>query len=219
ERSGALAAFALVMKARARDRRFLRRGVKPAICVYKPLHFDEAEVKAAPWLPTLADNLLDLPLADALLADLQRMPDIGLVGSLLRPQLSLDQIETLRARIGAAEDLFSQGLNDRVRAALDQLAALAQRYHVVVANPPYLGKGMSAELKEFAERNYPNSKADCFAMFIERNLELAVSNGLVGMITMQSWMFLSSYEKLRARLLDQETILVMAHLGARAFAT
>jgi type II restriction/modification system DNA methylase subunit YeeA len=95
---------------------------------------------------------------------------------------------------------------------------LSARYAVVVANPPYMGgKGMNGRLGAWAKENYPNSKSDLFAMFIERNLELAVPAGAVAMITMQSWMFLSSFELLRDRILNQNTILSMAHLGARAF--
>ena len=78
---------------------------------------------------------------------------------------------------------------------------------------------MNAELKAFAEKNYPNSKSDLFAMFIERCCRMSVSGGCVAMITMQSWMFLSSFEKLRAWMLGEKTLLTMAHLGARAFDT
>lgn len=76
---------------------------------------------------------------------------------------------------------------------------------------------MNAELKEFAKKQFPNSKSDLFAIFIERNLDLTTTAGMVAMITMQSWMFLSSFEALRARILGQHTILGMAHLGARGF--
>ncbi|MFN3983330.1 MAG: BREX-1 system adenine-specific DNA-methyltransferase PglX, partial [Caldilinea sp.] len=122
-----------------------------------------------------------------------------------------------REVIGAADDLFTHGFNERVLDVLAQMETLARRHHVVVANPPYLGSSMNDDLKDFARDNYPDSKADMFAMFIERNLDLVVPGGLVAMITMQSWMFLSSYEKLRGKLLDHETLLVMAHLGAKAF--
>jgi type II restriction/modification system DNA methylase subunit YeeA len=115
-------------------------------------------------------------------------------------------------------DLFSYGLNERVAAALGQLAYLARRYHVVIANPPYMGSGgMNDDLKEFAQANFRDSKSDLFAMFIERNLDLAREKGMVAMITMQSWMFLSSFEAMRARIVQTATILSMAHLGARAF--
>ncbi len=218
ERAGGLAAFALSMKARARDPRFFRRGVRPHICVYRPQRFEQGEIESAPWLTRLADNLLDLPLVEALAADLAAQERISLVGSLLRPQLSVAQIAALRQRIDAGENLFSQGLNDRVRAVLEQMEYLARRYHVVIANPPYMGGGgMSDDLKEFAKSEYPAGKSDLFAMFMERNLDLALERGLVAMITMQSWMFLSSFEALRTRILQTETILSMAHLGARAF--
>ena len=79
------------------------------------------------------------------------------------------------------------------------------------------GKGMNGRLGAWAKENFPDSKSDLFAMFIERNLDLAQKQGAVAMITMQSWMFLSSFEKLRTKILDNNTILSMAHLGARAF--
>jgi type II restriction/modification system DNA methylase subunit YeeA len=101
---------------------------------------------------------------------------------------------------------------------LEQAEYLSQRYQVVVANPPYMGgKGMNGRLSAWAKANYPDSKADLYAMFIERNLDLVVKQGAVGMITMQNWMFLSSYEKLRANLLQNKTLTSMAHLGSRAF--
>ena len=76
---------------------------------------------------------------------------------------------------------------------------------------------MNGRLSAWAKQNFPNSKSDLFAMFIERNLDLTVKGGAVAMITMQSWMFLASFEALRSRILNQNTILSMAHLGARAF--
>ena len=218
ERAGALAAFALTMKACAKDRRFLKRGVSPNICVLHSVSFSETELADASWRQQMARNLIDLPVLDALTADLHSMGQAGLVGSLLRPQLTMQQIAEVRARINVADNFFAYGLNERVLDALGQLEYLARHYHVVVANPPYMGgKGMNEELGDFARNDYPDSKADLFAMFIERNLDLVALGGLVAMITMQSWMFLSSYEKLRGKLLDQQTILAMAHLGARAF--
>jgi len=95
---------------------------------------------------------------------------------------------------------------------------LSQKYQVVIANPPYMGgKGMNARLKKWSADNYKASKSDLFAMFIERNLDLTIEQGLSAMITMQSWMFLSSFEKLRSKLLEQDTIISMAHFGTRAF--
>ncbi|MFZ4848590.1 MAG: BREX-1 system adenine-specific DNA-methyltransferase PglX, partial [Caldilinea sp.] len=216
-RSAALAAFALTMKARRADRRFLRRGVRPNICVLHSVHFTAQELTATPWLAKLGTTLADLPVRDALRHDLEAAAQLNNVGSLLRPQLTPAQIEQVRAVIGAADDLFTHGFNERVLDVLAQMEYLARKHHVVVANPPYLGKGMNEELATFAKNEYPDSKSDMFAMFIERNLDLAKQGGLTAMITMQSWMFLSSYEKLRGKLLDEETLLAMAHLGAKAF--
>ncbi len=94
---------------------------------------------------------------------------------------------------------------------------LIQKYDVVVTNPPYMGgSGMSAKLSDFVKNNYPDSKSDLFAVFIEKCSELLKSTGYQAMITQHSWMFLSSYEKLRRKLIRRD-IVNMAHLGARAF--
>src|SRR5699024_9175684 len=94
---------------------------------------------------------------------------------------------------------------------------LAQKYDVVVTNPPYMsGSGMSAKLTDFVKKNYPDSKSDLFAVFIEKCGQLVKKNGYQAMITQHAWMFLSSFEKLRTKLL-QTDIINMVHLGARAF--
>ena len=76
---------------------------------------------------------------------------------------------------------------------------------------------MNELLSDYVKSRYPDSKADLFAVFMERCLEFSKTSGIVGMITMQSWMFLSSFERLRTKLLDEDTILSMAHLGPRGF--
>ncbi len=94
---------------------------------------------------------------------------------------------------------------------------LALKYDVIVTNPPYMGgSGMGAKLSEFVKKNYPDSKSDLFAVFIEKCEELLKSTGYQAMITQHAWMFLSSYEKLRGKLIHSD-IVNMAHLGARAF--
>lgn len=99
-----------------------------------------------------------------------------------------------------------------------QAQILAKRYTACVANPPYLGgKAMVKDLKDFAKEEYPDTKADLFAMFIERGFDYAEPRGYNAMVTMQSWMFLSSYEAFRQDLVENRTIQSMAHLGARGF--
>ena len=107
---------------------------------------------------------------------------------------------------------------ERLLPLVEQAEILAQHYDVVVTNPPYMGSsGMSAKLSAFVKKNYPDSKSDLFAVFIERCRQMAKQNGYQAMITQHAWMFLSSFEKLRTKLLADNDIINMAHLGARAF--
>ena len=115
------------------------------------------------------------------------------------------------------DELDVEETKDALRALVVQGAILAQKYDVVVTNPPYMGSsGMSAKLSEYVKKHYPDSKADMFAVFIERCGQMAKKNGYQAMITQHAWMFLSSFEKLRTKLLTVD-IVNMAHLGARAF--
>ena len=109
---------------------------------------------------------------------------------------------------------FAETLLPLVRQAI----FLSNKYDIIVTNPPYMGsKGFNPTLRAFAHHNYPDSRSDLFAMFMQHNLDLALRAGSIAMITMQSWMFLSSFEKLRTKLINSHTIISMAHLGARAF--
>ena len=142
-------------------------------------------------------------------------------GSLIRPEVTdvARSLQTLADR-DIPEDLFLRETHNKVRQALQQVDYLSPRYHVVIANPPYMGgKGMNGRLGAWAKENYLDSKSDLFAMFMDRGLNLTRQCGMMAMINMQSWMFLSSYEKLRSRLLTHATLLSMAHLGERAFDT
>ena len=94
---------------------------------------------------------------------------------------------------------------------------MAQKYDVVVTNPPYMGaSNMNSDLSEYVKKYYPDSKSDLFAVFIEVCSRMAKQNGYQAMITQHAWMFLSSFEKLREKMMLTETV-SMAHLGARAF--
>ncbi len=126
---------------------------------------------------------------------------------------SLIQVDELEPEPDTQTDLY--GENSIGRWQFRQ--ALAQKYHVVVTNPPYMGgSGMGNELSKYVKQHFPDSKSDLFAVFIERCRMLTRKNGYQAMITQHAWMFLSSYEKLRQKLLTIETV-NMAHLGARAF--
>ena len=214
-RAGELAAFALTMKARQYDSRFLlrREAPQPNICVLRNVSFTPEE--CAEYMNFIGRDLF----TSALQTTLQQFEKADCFGSLIVPQLTApaEMLTELEGRDVSGQLLLDR-IHHRVLTVIRQAEYLAPRYHVVVTNPPYMGSGgMNAELKSFAGTRYPDSKSDLFAMFIERCLNLAKPHGTIGMITMQSWMFLSSFERLRGRLLDEDTILTMAHLGARAF--
>ena len=224
ERAGELAAFALMMKAREYDRRFFRRKVMPNICVLENIELSSPSGQSKSSLRSAYLSVVSDQLKEKLLHDLHLFREANNFGSLLRPQLSAAEIAEIQElltehwQLNTENSLFDAPVREKIRQALLQAEYLTNRYHVVIANPPYMGgKGMNGSLKTFAQKNYKKSKSDLFAMFIERNLDLAQKQGMVAMITMQSWMFLSSFEKLRNKILDEATIISMAHLGARAF--
>jgi len=112
------------------------------------------------------------------------------------------------------------GLDDtqvKLRQLLKVAEVMAHKYDVVVTNPPYMGSsGMGVKLSDFVKKHYPDSKSDLFAVFIERCGQMTKKNCYQAMLTQHVWMFLSSFEKLRAKILLKDTV-NMAHLGARAF--
>lgn len=111
-------------------------------------------------------------------------------------------------------DMMQKAAAQRLVPMVWQAWVLAQRYNAVVANPPYMGsKGMNKALKDYAKSAYPNSKSDLFAIFMEHGFSLLNENAFNAMVTMQSWMFLSSYEKIREALLENSTIETMVHMG------
>ncbi|WP_028584968.1 BREX-1 system adenine-specific DNA-methyltransferase PglX [Desulfogranum mediterraneum] len=213
ERAGEMAAFALTMKARAKQRRFFRKKVVPNICVLENVHFDENELKN--YMDFVGRNLFTAPLQTTL----RQFEEADNFGSLIRPKVTdVAGMLKILASKNVSGQLFLSLTHQKVLQALQQADYLSPKYHVVVANPPYMGsKGMNGRLKKFAQDKYKISKPDLFAMFIERNLNFVQKQGVIAMITMQSWMFLSSFEALRARIMAQNTLLSMAHLGARAF--
>lgn len=131
---------------------------------------------------------------------------------------SLVKVETLESKpVEQIDQLDLEDYDTQLR-VWNFKRLLTQKYDVVVTNPPYMGRSsMSPNLSALIAENYLDSKADMFAAFIEQAIYLSKDSGLIGMITQHSWMFLSSYEKLRKKLLRYDTV-NMAHLGSRAFA-
>lgn len=213
ERAGSMAAFALTMKARGRQRTFLNKKVQPNICVLRKINVSHDEL--VEYLNTTANDPKMFTLAEIV----SQFGDVDIAGSLLRPKgKHVSHWWNQLKDKNFADNMALQTTHQAVLQALRQTEVLSSKYHVVIANPPYMGSnGMNARLSTWAKRECRDSKSDLFAMFIERCLGLAQEKGMVAMITMQSWMFLSSYEKLREKIVERNTILSMVHLGARAF--
>lgn len=211
DRAAQLAYFALMMKACEYDRRFLRRGVQPHVC---------AIAESVP----VDEHLLDVfgtekPLARQLLRTFSNAKEYG---SLLSVDMTQDELHRLSSRVDELESSSQNSLLAMadsaqavavVKPLLQQSQILACKYDSVITNPPYMGgSGMNENLSRFVKENYPDSKSDLFACFIERGNMMVKINGLNCMVTMQSWMFLSSFEKMRCHILKTKDIVCLMHM-------
>ena len=208
KRAGQLTYFALMMKAREKDRRFFSRKIEPNVCVLEAVKFSDADVHSAM-------EMFDKP-SLFIMDMLKQFEQADTFGSLIVPTIT--DIDDLKQRFEAKSEgyLFDQDLIERIQKVLRFSEFLSPRYNIVITNPPYLGK-FDDTMKNFAKANYPDSKADEFAMFMERDWMLCVKDGYSAMVNMQNWMFLSTYEELRDKILKSKTILSMIHIGARGF--
>lgn len=221
DRAAQLSYFAVLMKARQYDRRILTRGIEPNVyAVQESNGINRGQLKYFGTGLTDTEKNVAVTQMEGLLNTLN---DAKEYGSLLNVE---DYDWELLEKFVENTDTESQisfdtyGL-DETAEQLKRLIrigkVMAQKYEIVATNPPYAGtSNLSAKMNNFVKKNYPDSKADLFAVFIERCGEILKKNGYQAMITQHSWMFLTSYEKLRMKL-QQKTIINMAHLGARAF--
>lgn len=221
ERAAELAAFALSMKALKGNpldnsnnrRRFFRNPIEPNIWHIQNVSFSDAELDE--YFDFVGTDLFTQDLR----ATLKEFEKADNFGSLIQPTLRspADVLAMLESK-DVSGQLFLADTHKSVLKALKQADYLCQKYHVVVANPPYMGnKGMNTALDQLVKKTYRDSKADLYACFIERCLGLALERGQVAMITMHAWMFITSFEKLRTKILKDHVINSMIHLGTRAF--
>lgn len=204
-RAAQIARLALAMCARELDRRFFGRGVQADIAVLAPVALGEGDIPQGSALAKRKD-LLDA------LAHLDE------AGSLLAP--GEGDLAAIREAIGLTGDggLFGSSSRERLQRALSTCETLARRHDCVVANPPYMGSSSFGPfMSKWVKRSYPDVKSDLCTCFIERGFSLTKDRGYAAMITMQSWMFLGSFEKMRSALIEGKSILSMLHLGPRAF--
>ena len=214
-RAAQLTGFALMMKGRANDRRLFERGVElNVMSLVDSKGFDAERLAQSVKLATYGLTASDL-------TELKRLFEhASTFGSLIQvPEGLAAKLPPLKQLSEATrQDLFVSDALTHLAVLVRQAEMLATHYDAVVANPPYMGsKGMNALVKKFAKDHFPDAKSDLFACFIKRGFTLAKDAGHNAMVTMQSWMFLSSFEKMREWMLREKTIKTMAHLGARAF--
>lgn len=210
DRAGALAAFALSMKAAAKlgRRRFAKLEAKPVIVVLQNVSFTPVEMQDVEAV--VGKDMFTAELRDTL----GQFAQAKNFGSLIVPNLR-DPAGVLRLVVARdfESDLLLKEMQKRVLAVLRMAEALSPEYHVIVANPPYAGaKGLNPTLQDFLKSKYSDCKADLFAAFIRRGLSLVMPRSFSAMVTMESWMFLSSYEKFRLTLLEDSTISNMLHM-------
>ena len=219
DRAAQLAYFAVMMKAVRYDKRFLKRkdeDGEPDVPQPHVYAIEESNRIEKPDVEYFCNGKPELK--DAMQTILTQLYDAKEYGSILT--ITPQDWDALYARFDEVADESSfhrESIRKKLLPLVRVAQTLAQKYDVVVTNPPYMGSsGMGAKLAEYVKKNYPDSKSDLFAVFIEVCSRMAKQNGHQAMITQHAWMFLSSFEKLREKMMLTETV-NMAHLGARAF--
>ena len=212
DRAAQMAYFVVMMKGCHYDSRFLRRHLKPH--VYAIQESGELTTDALGRLGKQEST------ARALLDGFKNAKEYG---SILQPKVTLAELDALQEQLREVDGASDVGsLTDQLVAGqivnvlyplIEQARMLVQKYDVVVTNPPYMGSsGMNAKLSDYVKKFYPDSKSDLFAVFIEHGNEMVKRAGFNCMVTMQSWMFLSSFEKMRVNALQTKTITNLMHM-------
>lgn len=208
KRAFQLTYFALMMKARQYNRRILSKNIVPHVYAV-PDNFGITEAELQLVNLTFTENEKG---QEDLLTVVEGFKDGKDLGSLI----SFHDIDFDNLRVGLDKQEISF-LDHAIGEMIDVGELLQQKYDVGITNPPYMGSsGMNKVLSTFVKKKYPNSKSDLFGVFIERLNEMIKSSGYSSLITQHSWMFLSSFEKLRVEI-NSQTIVNMLHLGTRAF--
>jgi len=243
DRAGQLAGFALMMLAREDDRRIFSRLAENSfklniLSLQESSHLEFSSLWQAlnltsDWQRGQSQSLFDNEQTDhsaaqsddryqLLKTTLARFTQAKTFGSLIEVPAEdaapLGELMEQLRQLAKDGDVMQKPAVEQLMPYIQQAWVLAQRYDAVVANPPYMGsKGMNAELKAFTGKAYPNSKSDMFAIFMEHAFSLLKVNGFNAQVNMQSWMFLSSYEKLREDILVSKTIQNLMQIGYNSF--
>ncbi|WP_226420704.1 BREX-1 system adenine-specific DNA-methyltransferase PglX [Vibrio sp. E14] len=241
DRAAQLAAFAVLMKAREDDKRIFTRDIKLNIHsvqstenlninqLWADLDLDGnkqtgsmGDLFSEPQLDireVSEENKIYLDLLSYLQKQFIDAKNLGSLVEIASNNLkTLIQLKEKLVRKAQGNESTSKQASEALLPIVEQSIVLATKYDVVLANPPYMGlKGMNAALKNFAKEYYPNSKFDLFSLFMERAFKVLNNNGINSQVNMQSWMFLSSYEKLRKSIFREHTIDSLIHIGFNSF--
>ncbi|MEQ3623372.1 MAG: BREX-1 system adenine-specific DNA-methyltransferase PglX [Marinobacter sp.] len=211
DRAAQLAGFALLMKARADDRRLFGQPVALNVLALQ----EAKEGSAAELHSTLNAPQIDYATVSQLVETFAQAKTFGSLIQITNELASaLPDLQRELEAVSKGGDMLGRDAAETLLRLVAQAEVLAKQFDAVVANPPYMGgKGMNADLKAWAKKTFPASKSDLFAMFIERGFGWCKPAGFNSMVTMQSWMFLSSFEGMRTKLLEDRTLSCMVHMG------
>jgi type II restriction/modification system DNA methylase subunit YeeA len=225
DRAGQLATFALLMKARSKNRRIFRNKPKMKLCSIQESNDIPKEVIEYLVSPEETELEKHFHREDVEYL-IEVFHDAKEYGSILEvKEIDFDALEKRieEIRNNVPENLFElryrEIILEKIPPLIQQSKIMSQKYDVVCTNPPYMGKrqGMNAKLANYLEMQYANSKNDLCTVFIEKCLSHIKHKGYVSMITQQGWMFLEGFEDIRKFIIDEKRIVNMIHLGAGAF--
>lgn len=205
-----------MMKARKYNRRILNVETKPNV-----MAIQESNSINPDYLSLFGD------LESKARELLENMKDAKDLGSIIRVKLTVEELTELKNKAEEIENSFYDNFFDKARQSgiatefiplIEQAIILAQKYEVVVTNPPYMGKkSLNKKIAAFLDNNYPEGKNDIYSAFMIRSIELTIENGYSSMITIHTWMFISSFKKIRKRIIENELMVSMLHTGAATF--
>lgn len=220
DRAMQLARFAVLLKAAEFDAEILHKGIIPHIYGFpEEGHFTSEELQlflgygGQQYVVELKEGLQLLNQGKNLGSALKLN-----IGEKAYPCIQKKYLEWSKKAQTANLDLEQMGIFNRLRPFLEVLLVLGKKYAAAVANPPYLGpRNMNGQLKQYVDKNYPLTKSDLFATFIEISLELIINDGSLSMINQESWLFNSSYKLIRNKIVKDYKIINLLHLGTRTF--
>ncbi len=211
-RASELAAFALSMKAREKDPLWFNKKIEPNICRLQNIKFDEDETK--PYLKEIGHNIFTLNFERML----SQFEDVETFGSLIVPyEQDIQGIKELLDDKDFSGEVFLAPIHKKILKLIKQADYLSTKYQVVVTNPPYLNKGMEEKLKQFLDKEYKEYKTDLFSAFVVRCSGFGLKKAIIGMMSPNVWMYLSSYEKLRYWLIENRTLTNLVELPLAGF--